>query len=54
MKRPSRCTAARGDPRKKRYVVLKSGIHWRAGFGQVAREVIECDGVGVTTSTAAS
>jgi microcystin degradation protein MlrC len=38
------------DPRKKRYVVLKSRVHWRAGFGKVAREIIECDGVGVTTS----
>jgi len=23
---------------------------WRAGFGDLAREVIECDGLGVTTS----
>ncbi len=38
------------DPLKKRYVVLKSRVHWRAGFGDMAREVVECDGVGVTTS----
>ena len=38
------------DPRQKRYVVLKSRVHWRAGFGDMAREVVECDGVGVTTS----
>ena len=38
------------DPLTKRYVVLKSRVHWRAGFGGMAREVVECDGVGVTTS----
>jgi microcystin degradation protein MlrC len=38
------------DPRKKRYVVLKSRVHWRAGFGKIAREVVECAGLGVTTS----
>jgi microcystin degradation protein MlrC len=30
--------------------VLKSRVHWRAGFGQLAREVVECAGLGVTTS----
>lgn len=25
-------------------------MHWRAGFGDLAREIIECDGLGVTTS----
>jgi len=38
------------DPLEKRYLVLKSRVHWRAGFGELAREVIECEGLGVTTS----
>ncbi|MGE8657785.1 MAG: M81 family metallopeptidase [Achromobacter sp.] len=38
------------DPLQKRYVVLKSRIHWRAGFSAMATEIIECTGVGVTTS----
>ncbi len=38
------------DPLQKRYIVLKSRIHWRAGFGELAREVIECRGMGVATS----
>ncbi len=38
------------DPLQKRYVVLKSRVHWRAGFSAMATEVIECTGVGVTTS----
>lgn len=38
------------DPLQKRYIVLKSRVHWRAGFGNLAREVVECDGLGVTTS----
>lgn len=38
------------DPQQKRFVILKSRVHWRAGFGDLAREVIECDGLGVTTS----
>lgn len=38
------------DPRNKRYVVLKSRVHWRAGFGGIAREVVECAGLGVATS----
>ncbi len=38
------------DPLAKRYVVIKSRVHWRAGLGQLARHVVECDGVGVTTS----
>lgn len=38
------------DPTQKRYVALKSRVHWRAGFGNLATEVIECSGVGVTTS----
>ncbi|HVL55529.1 MAG TPA: M81 family metallopeptidase, partial [Burkholderiaceae bacterium] len=38
------------DPMQKRYVVIKSRVHWRAGLGPLAREVIECASVGVTTS----
>ena len=38
------------DPLQKRYVVLKSRVHWRAGFSDMATQVIECTGVGVTTS----
>jgi microcystin degradation protein MlrC len=38
------------DPMQKRYVMLKSRIHWRAGLGSMARAVVECAGVGVCTS----
>ena len=38
------------DPLQKRYVMLKSRIHWRAGLKHIAREIIECAGVGVCTS----
>jgi microcystin degradation protein MlrC len=38
------------DPMQKRYVMLKSRIHWRAGLGQVAKAVVDCAGVGVCTS----
>src|SRR5271167_1320079 len=38
------------DPVQKRYVMLKSRIHWRAGLGPMARAVVECAGVGVCTS----
>jgi len=38
------------DPRQKRYVMLKSRVHWRAGFGEIARAVVPCAGVGVCTS----
>jgi microcystin degradation protein MlrC len=38
------------DPLQKRFIVLKSRVHWRAGFGDLARDVVECDGLGVTTS----
>jgi microcystin degradation protein MlrC len=45
------CLLALGiDPMQKRYVMLKSRIHWRAGLGKVAKAVIECAGVGVCTS----
>jgi microcystin degradation protein MlrC len=38
------------DPMQKRYVMLKSRIHWRAGLGPLAKAVVECAGVGVCTS----
>ncbi|MGQ0509604.1 MAG: M81 family metallopeptidase [Betaproteobacteria bacterium] len=38
------------DPEKRRYVMLKSRVHWRAGLGPLAREVVECAGTGVCTS----
>lgn len=38
------------DPRTKRYVVLKSRIHYRAGFKPIAKALVECAGVGVCTS----
>jgi microcystin degradation protein MlrC len=45
------CLFALGiDPMQKRFVMLKSRVHWRAGLGAVARAVIDCAGVGVCTS----
>ena len=38
------------DPRTRRFLMLKSRIHYRAGFADIAREVIECAGTGVCTS----
>ena len=38
------------DPSQKRYVMLKSRIHWRAGLGPIAKAVVDCAGVGVCTS----
>ena len=38
------------DPMQKRYVMLKSRIHWRAGMRHLASAVVECAGVGVCTS----
>ena len=45
------CLSSLGiDPMQKRYVMLKSRIHWRAGLGKLARAVVDCAGVGVCTS----
>ncbi len=45
------CLSSLGiDPMQKRYVMLKSRIHWRAGLGKMAKAVVECAGVGVCTS----
>ncbi len=38
------------DPKTKRYLLLKSRIHYRAGFASLARATITLDGEGVTTS----
>jgi microcystin degradation protein MlrC len=38
------------DPLAKRYIMLKSRIHYRAGFKPIAKAIIECAGVGVCTS----
>ena len=38
------------DPAAKRYLMLKSRVHWRAGLGTVAQAVVECAGTGVCTS----
>jgi microcystin degradation protein MlrC len=38
------------DPLEKKYLMLKSRIHYRAGFKPIAKQVIECAGVGVCTS----
>jgi microcystin degradation protein MlrC len=38
------------DPSKKSYLLLKSRIHWRAGFKSLARHTLALDGSGVTTS----
>jgi microcystin degradation protein MlrC len=38
------------EPGKKRYVMLKSRVHWRAGLGPLARATVECAGEGVCTS----
>ena len=38
------------EPAKKRYLMLKSRVHWRAGLGPLARAVVECAGEGVCTS----
>ena len=45
------CFASQGiDPTKKSYLMLKSRVHWRAGFGDLAKATVECAGVGVCTS----
>ncbi len=38
------------EPTAKRFVMLKSRIHYRVGFRDIAREVVECAGLGVCTS----
>jgi len=38
------------DPSRKKYIAIKSRVHWRADLGKIAREIVECAGVGVCTS----
>ncbi|MFO1322491.1 MAG: M81 family metallopeptidase [Burkholderiales bacterium] len=38
------------DPRQKRYLMLKSRIHYRAGFKPIASHIVECAGAGVTNA----
>jgi microcystin degradation protein MlrC len=38
------------DPSRKKFVAIKSRVHWRADLGKIAREIVECAGVGVCTS----
>jgi microcystin degradation protein MlrC len=38
------------EPTAKRYLLLKSRIHYRAGFLPIAKTIVECNGVGVTGS----
>ncbi|MFO1311240.1 MAG: M81 family metallopeptidase [Burkholderiales bacterium] len=38
------------DPRAKRYLLLKSRIHYRAGFKPIASHIVECMGAGVTNA----
>jgi microcystin degradation protein MlrC len=38
------------DPRQKRYIMLKSRIHYRAGFKPIASHIVECAGAGVTNA----
>src|SRR3546814_18173494 len=38
------------DPLAKRYLMLKSRVHWRAGFKPIAKAIVDCAGVGVCTS----
>jgi microcystin degradation protein MlrC len=43
-------TAAGISPQRKRFVMLKSRVHWRAGLRSLAHAVVECAGTGVCTS----
>jgi microcystin degradation protein MlrC len=38
------------DPRRKRFLMLKSRIHYRAGFKPIAAQIVECAGAGVTNA----
>jgi microcystin degradation protein MlrC len=37
-------------PERKRFLMLKSRVHWRAGLRSLAHAVVECAGTGVCTS----
>ena len=38
------------EPAKKRFLMLKSRIHYRAGFKPIAAHIVECAGAGVTNA----
>jgi len=38
------------EPTKKRFLMLKSRIHYRAGFKPIAAHIVECAGAGVTNA----
>ncbi len=38
------------EPTRKRFLMLKSRIHYRAGFKPIASHIIECHGAGVTNA----
>jgi len=38
------------EPTKKRHIMLKSRIHYRAGFKPIASHIVECHGAGVTNA----
>jgi len=45
------CFRALGiEPTQRKYLMLKSRIHYRVGFMPLVKEVVECAGVGVCTS----
>ncbi len=45
------CFASVGiEAAEKRYLMLKSRVHWRAGFLPIAKAIVECAGTGVCTS----
>ena len=47
----SACSRTRASTRaRKRYVMLKSRIHYRAGFKPIASHIVECAGAGVTNA----
>ncbi len=47
---PGCLTSLGVDPTTRRFLMLKSRVHYRVGFKGLARHVIECAGVGVCTS----
>ena len=38
------------DPLRKKFIMLKSRIHYRAGFKPIASHIVECAGAGVTNA----
>ncbi len=38
------------QPQQKKYLLLKSRIHYRAGFAPIGKHTLHCDGEGITTS----